>query len=504
MAKYAFYPLIISFLLVSCSIYAQNNRLKPSFFTKADAFFKKYVKDGNINYAKLQMGSSPLIDLLKITDNADLKNADEGTRKAFYINTYNLTVIKAIVLNYPIASVQNISGFFDGEKHKIAGQYMTLNELEKKYLFEKYKDPRLHFVLVCGAVGCPPITNFAYTPKKLDAQLDAQTRLALNDPTFVQTETTSTKVKLSELFDWYFKDFGKNKKAVFAFLNRYRTQQVNNNYKIEFKKYDWSLNDNSSVKIRGNNSNRYIASSLLPRRHYELKIFNNLYTQKIEADNSRSTFLTTFTQFLYGIHPRINAGFDVKLRSVRNATLPSSPFSVLKLDNSSQARWGLTAIGPRIRIAPVPKWTNFSVQSVWLFPVGNDLEGLSIEKTFIDWDGMVWWTQAFNDFAIGRSFSLFLQSDILLENIGRGSRFTTPVKAIFSYFPTSKSTIYTTAEYAPTWESPDYYVQAGIGVKYQITRQMEIEFLYTWFENKYLADNEGQARTINFGFRFTK
>ncbi len=53
----------------------------------------------------------------------------------------------------------NISGFFDVKKHNIGGVMLTLNSLENDFMRPSYLDARLHFVLVCGAIGCPPIIN---------------------------------------------------------------------------------------------------------------------------------------------------------------------------------------------------------------------------------------------------------------------------------------------------------------------------------------------------------
>jgi len=117
--------------------------------------------------------------------------------------------------------VQSVTGFFDGRKVTVAGEQLTLTNMEKKHLLKPYNDARLHFVLVCGALGCPPITNFAYRPALLDQQLDQQTKLALNDPTFLKVN--GSKTQLSQIFKWYVNDFGGNKGAIIDFINQYKT-----------------------------------------------------------------------------------------------------------------------------------------------------------------------------------------------------------------------------------------------------------------------------------------
>ena len=282
--------------------------------------------------------------------------------------------------------------------------------------------------------------------------------------------------------------------------------------KIKYYTYDWTLNDaNTSygdVIEKGSNEFRYIVSSTIPKGTVELKIFNNLYSQTVGDGESgtRSSFFTTTLSSFYGLNSRFNIGINARYRKVRNNAASASPFSVFGSDDAASSRSGLTAIGPQIRYAPVPKWSNFSIQSSFVFPIGQDLAGSST-RPYIDWTGPTWWTQIFNDFTIGNKFSLFTELDVLLEDIGSAgsghvNRFSTPVILIFSYIPTNKLTIYSIGGYSPYWQdSFDYFYQYGLGTKYQFTPNFELELLYTDFTNQFLSQAQGQAETINLGIR---
>ena len=168
---------MILFALFSARANGQNE----DFFNKADAFFNKYVQDDLVDYKGIK--NSP--DELNVLNLAIREYYPEGvdtTAKAFYINAYNILVIQQIVDDYPVESPQEISGFFDATKFKVGSKNLTLNDIENKILRKEYRDYRLHFVLVCGAMGCPPIANFAYRPEKLNEQLDSQASKAFNDP----------------------------------------------------------------------------------------------------------------------------------------------------------------------------------------------------------------------------------------------------------------------------------------------------------------------------------
>jgi len=503
-----------SFLLLVL-IFSVSQFSIAQFFENADSFFKLYVVSDRVLYQDLLENKDELNKLTKQIAQMKVEDLSDSEKKAFYINAYNLLVIDQVVSNYPINSVMDVSGFFDKTKFVVGGEKLTLNKLEKEKLLKEYKDPRLHFVLVCGAKGCPPITNFSYKPEKLEEQLNYQTELAINDPLFIRVTTNG--VQVSQIFEWYISDFGGSKNASLNFINNYRTSKLDGG--VSYYTYDWSLNDASLKPVslndtidNGTNANRYVVSAAIPKGTSELKLFNNLYTQATgtpETFGSRSNFFTATFSYLYGLTNRFNLGLEGKYRKVSNASLPSSPFAVFGAtnDNSLSARQGITGIGPKIRWAPIKQWSHFSLQSTFIFSFVDDQEGSST-KPYIDWNGPIWYTQFFYDRDLGSSFSLFTEIDFWAEDIGFNenenlNRFSTPATLILSYFPVKNLTIYGLSSYSPYFQQPyDYFYQYGLGTKYQFTQAFELELLYTNFDNKFLrgAPN-GRASTINLGIR---
>lgn len=493
--------LLLLYLFLSLSGSTQN--ISAEWFDRPHQFLSTHVKDGKIDYQNLKENNQ-LQELVMDIAQVDLSTADSETTKAFYLNAYNLLVIYAVAEAYPIASVQNIGGFFDRKKYLVGGEKMTLDQLEKDLLLKKYPDSRLHFALVCGAVGCPPILNKVYRPATLNQQLDEQTRRAVNDPEFVAEK--ERKVWLSKIFQWYAADFGGNKKAVLAYINQYRDQKIPANAKISYWEYNWGLNDWTENKSSPN-SYRYVTSATIPKGQIELKWFNNLYSQRVDAGvgaRGRSTFFTSTLSGLYGVSPRFNAGLSLKYRRVHNGLLPNDALDVFgKLENPF-GRSGITGIGPMIRWTPVQKWSGFSMQSTFTIPVGESLAGNGNDLTFIDWNGSILFNQFFYDRSIGTQFALFTELDLVVEDIGNSWRTSTPATIIFSYFPVKKWTLYGLLGYAPVFQKPyDYYHQAGLGTKYQITRKLELELLYVSFRTRFVKANNGVANTFNFGVRGT-
>ena len=213
---------------------------KNQFFIQSDEFFHLNVEDGLVKYKQIKKNDDNIHDLVNYVSSANLSSFDSTEKLAFYINAYNLLVINKIIEKYPVESPTSIPGFFDIKKHMIAGEKLTLNDLENKRI-RTYKDSRIHFVLVCAALGCPKLGSFSFDPEKLEEQLTQQTKLALNDPDFIRTD--GNMMELSEIFSWYRQDFGKSDKDLILFINKYRTVPLPENAKLNYYSYDWTLNE---------------------------------------------------------------------------------------------------------------------------------------------------------------------------------------------------------------------------------------------------------------------
>lgn len=232
-------PLAIFAFFVTHLVFSQDS---SEFFDKTDTFLKQYVSNGRVAYDKIKTNTESLNELMEIAKNITVQKSDVTTYQAFWINGYNLSVIKGIVDNYPVKSPLDLTGFFDKTTYKISSNNVTLNDIENKILRAAFpKEARFHFVLVCAGLGCPPIINSAYTPEKLESQLQKQTELALNDPNFIRVK--GKRVYLSQIFEWYTGDFTQNGKNLLDFVNLYRNDNINPDFKVGYYPYDWTLNE---------------------------------------------------------------------------------------------------------------------------------------------------------------------------------------------------------------------------------------------------------------------
>lgn len=504
---------------------AQNKAELTNFFDKANSFLNANVQNGLVDYAAIHKNQSDLNNLINTISSFELKGLSKNEKKAFYINAYNLLIIKGIIEEYPVNSPQQIPGFFDAKKHSIAGEMLTVNQIEKERLSPK-EDPRLHFVLVCGAKSCPIIEGFVYLPESLEKQLDQQSKKAINDAVFTKIDKENKVVELSKIFSWYKTDFTANSSSVIQFVNSYRTQKIPEDYKVKSYEYDWSINGDmgdmdSPEGEEESNLLAFTPSSLFSSGQYEINVFNGLYSQTkgrdIDGDvvalGETQSFLNTMIQFTTGLSKdaRFNVGLDVNLSTARYSNEEESGFKVFSDETTTFRKTVVASIGPRIKFNPFSSIPRLSVQTTFLIPVAKDLES----PKFINHDRYTWFTQIFYDQSLGDQFQLFLETDFLYrirknDENGRRNFFRVPLSAFLSYFPDSKSTIFVFSQYSPRYETlsnsvdqqfglSQWFTQVGVGAKYQLSSRLGAEVSYGNFA---LSRNDGAGYNVNFGLRY--
>lgn len=209
------------------------------------------VREGRVDYAGLKKDSSDLdawLDAAAKADEADFKGRPREERLAFLINVYNAATLRLILDRYPIASIRKIGPVWDPNKAwklpavRIFGRTVTLNAVEHEMIRPVFKEPRVHFALVCAAKGCPPLRSEAYDGARLNAQLDDQARSFLSQKAENDASRGGKTVHLSPIFKWYMEDFGGSKKSVLAFVKKWLP--VEEGWTVDWTEYDWSLNEN--------------------------------------------------------------------------------------------------------------------------------------------------------------------------------------------------------------------------------------------------------------------
>jgi hypothetical protein len=210
-----------------------------------DSLLQKNVdKTGRVDYQSLKNNETLLDNYLAyIQNNEPTKEWSSNKKKAFWINTYNAYTIKIILNNYPLKSIRDIK--IDGETAwkipfvKIGQKRYTLDQIEHKILRKKFNDPRIHVGINCASVSCPRLWNFAFTEDNIAYSLDNLMKVFINDTT--RNKISKNNVALSEIFNWFSKDFIKNG-TIINYLNTYAAIKISEKASIKYLTYDWSLN----------------------------------------------------------------------------------------------------------------------------------------------------------------------------------------------------------------------------------------------------------------------
>lgn len=220
-----------------------------------DAILQKYVQGDYFDYAGLLESKEDLArfdGFLLWQASAKVKDLPRDEQVAFYINAYNSCCIKAILDHYPVHSPKDVKGFFDGLKFRVAGEELTINQIEYDRLIANFQDMRAHFAVVCSDRGCLPLKKGAYTGKNLDASLDAAARQFLKDERHFQIDKEKGEVRVSKIFEWYGDKFmldpKRPAKRPELFLvpwadNDVRELLESGKYKLKIIEWDWTLNE---------------------------------------------------------------------------------------------------------------------------------------------------------------------------------------------------------------------------------------------------------------------
>lgn len=215
-----------------------------------DTVLNERVQDGRVDYAGLKNNRGGLDAWLSWAAAVPEREFDAWPREkrlAFLINVYNATTLRLIIDHYPVASIRKIGAFWDPKAPwhepvvRLFGRTMTLDDLEQGIIRPKFKEPRVHFALVCAAKGCPPLRSEPYDGVRLSAQLNDQSRIFLSQKSKNAVHAADKTVDLSPIFKWYMEDFGGTRAAVLTFVQKWLP--VATDWNVTWTDYDWSLNE---------------------------------------------------------------------------------------------------------------------------------------------------------------------------------------------------------------------------------------------------------------------
>ncbi len=205
--------------------------------------------EGLVDYAALGARAAELDAYIASLDPAPFEELGRDERLALLINAYNAFTLRLILDHYPTESIQDIPAKerWDAVRWGVAGGVYSLNQIEHELVRPNFREPRIHFALVCAAVGCPPLRTEAYEGRLLEEQLAGQTRFTHDSERWVRYSPGADTLQLTSLYDWYGGDFEQVAGSVLEFVARHRADlaadlAAGHEPGIRFLSYDWALN----------------------------------------------------------------------------------------------------------------------------------------------------------------------------------------------------------------------------------------------------------------------
>lgn len=182
---------------------------------------------------------------------------------AYWLNLYNALLVQAVLDNYPVRTIHDINtesgiysaGLYDAPLITVEARILTLNDILHGILRPIWRDERVHYGAVCGAVGCPDLHPVAFTGANFDRELSKAARKFLTHSRAAVVRGVRNqadrldqdgRLQVSSLYRWYAEDFGQDDLGVIAHMRQFASPRLQAALdrvgEIDRHDFDWSLN----------------------------------------------------------------------------------------------------------------------------------------------------------------------------------------------------------------------------------------------------------------------
>jgi len=224
-----------------------------------EAFLLRYLRIGpdgvhGIPYGLVSEAARAELDAyLAELAGVEIGAYNRAEQMAFWINLYNALVVRLVLEHYPVGSIRDIApapgDALDGPWAKklieVDGEALSLSDIQHRILRPIWADPRVHYALSCGAVGCANLQPEPYRGDQLERQLSAAAMAYINDPRCIEID--QGQLFVSSLFRWFKDDFGGTDQGVINHLMAYAkprlAMKLQHFERIAGDGFDWRLND---------------------------------------------------------------------------------------------------------------------------------------------------------------------------------------------------------------------------------------------------------------------
>lgn len=262
-------PFLVTFPAEVPDAFPQNGFSHRPF----EALLERYVDDsGNVAYHRWHDNAADVAQLDAYLaavaryspDATPERFPSRADELAYWIYAYNAYVIRCVLAHWPISSVTDVKapievvrglGFFYRHRFLFGGESLSLLTVENRRIRERYRDPRIHFVLSCASDSCPVLRPTLPAGEALEDLLADATRDFVTDTANVAIDPERRVITLSPIFQMYESDFvnalrasGRPARSVLDYVRHVAPDELRTRldgiegYRVEFREFDWALN----------------------------------------------------------------------------------------------------------------------------------------------------------------------------------------------------------------------------------------------------------------------
>ncbi len=215
-----------------------------------DELLRRHVNGaGLVDYGGLAAHAPELDAYIKALGQAPFAALGRNGKLALLLNAYNAFTLRLVLEHLPVESVQAIPAAqrWKAVRWRVADGTYSLDQIENALIRPNFRDTRIHFALVCAALGCPPLRPEAYAASQLEQQLERQAEAVHADERWFRFDEAAGLVWLTQVYNWYASDFRQAHGSLLVAAAQYspalrRALEAGRSLRVRWLPYDWGLN----------------------------------------------------------------------------------------------------------------------------------------------------------------------------------------------------------------------------------------------------------------------
>lgn len=218
----------------------------------------KYRSIGSDQVARFAYGKvfpadkAALKAYLAALQTTDVDALDRDEQYAYWLNFYNALTVDVVLDHWPVRSIKDIdispglfsSGPWGKKLVTVAGEELSLDDIEHRILRPIWRDPRIHYGVNCASIGCPNLLAEPFTGTNVNIALQNAAMGYINHPR--GATIMNGELVVSSIYRWFQEDFGGNDRGVIRHMLQYAAPklayEVQRFDEIDEDRYDWVIN----------------------------------------------------------------------------------------------------------------------------------------------------------------------------------------------------------------------------------------------------------------------